>query len=124
MAKSVILLYDPIPSLWSSKLKQLCALQGYRLRLVEPREVGCSLRALATDKTEAPRPAREIPEPMFVFCGFTSSQLDRLLAGLRRIGVPITCLKAVLTPTNSGWTFSALYGELCRERLAMGSFRQ
>jgi hypothetical protein len=30
--------------------------------------------------------------------------------------VPRTCLKAILTPTNAGWTLRALYDELCRER--------
>ncbi len=50
----------------------------------------------------------------------TAGQLDRLLAALQKAGVPRTCLKAVLTPTNAQWTLRALYQELCRERERLG----
>lgn len=62
---------------------------------------------------------RPLPEPVVVYCKVGGGGLDQLLAGLARLGMPRTVLKAVLTPTNAGWTFAALYGELVRERRAM-----
>ena len=71
---------------------------------------------------KAPEGAGEhpaLPEPVLVFCGVGSAQLDRLLQALRKLGLPRTCLKAVLTGENAGWTFSQLYEELTRERSAL-----
>lgn len=50
---------------------------------------------------------------MLVLCGL-DAELDGLLAALRQAG--ITCLKAVLTPSNRNWTPGRLYRELERER--------
>lgn len=57
---------------------------------------------------------------MLVVCGM-DAELDGLLAALRQAG--ITCPKAVLTPSNRGWTAGRLYRELERERRAMGGTR-
>jgi len=121
MSKPTILLYDPVGSPWAPKLKQLCAVQGLRLRPVENADLGRPVGVLAAGTA----PVREVPavspisEPVLVLCGLTGAQLDRLLAGLRRLEVPRSVLKAVLTPHNALWTFAALYGELCKERLSM-----
>ncbi len=121
MSKPAILLYDPAGPPWVGKLKQLCAVQGLRLRPVEERDLGRPVGVLAAGTTPAGEvpSVPPIPEPVLVLCGLTGAQLDRLLAGLRRIEVPRSVLKAVLTPHNALWTFSALYEELCRERLSM-----
>lgn len=128
MAKPALLLYDPLNSPWVPKLKQHCAIQGLRLRPVEKsdldRAVGALAQGLAAPAGEnAPEAsaakAPAVPEPMLIFCSLSSAQLDRLLAALRRMEVPRWVLKAVLTPDNAGWTLSALYQELCRERQAM-----
>lgn len=121
MSKQVVLLYDPASSPWADGVKKLCALRGLRLRPVDPGETGRSLNSLALGKASEGVPAAPIPEPLLVLCGFSSAQLDSLLAALRKAGVPQGCLKAVLTPSNAGWTLSALYQELCRERHAMMS---
>lgn len=124
MAKPALLLYDPLGSAWTPKLKQYCAVQGLPLRLVEASGLGRTLSSLAqglaapAKEPSAPIPA--VPEPLIIFCSLSNAQLDRLLAALRRMEVPRWVLKAVLTPGNAGWTLSALYQELCRERLAMG----
>ncbi len=121
MSKPALLLYDPIGSAWASRLKQYCAIQGLRLRVVEGSDLGRTAGALAQGLApagEAPT-APPIPEPMLIFCSLTNAQLDRLLAALRRMEVPRSVLKAVLTPANAGWSLSALYRELCRERQAM-----
>lgn len=129
MSKPALLLYDPIGSAWVPKLKQYCAVQGLRLRPVEKsdlnRTVGALAQRLAAPAAEnLPEGSLEsspaIPEPLLIFCSLTNAQLDRLLSALRRMEVPRSVLKAVLTPDNAGWPLSALYQELCRERQAMG----
>lgn len=57
-------------------------------------------------------------QPVLVMAGFSSAQLDGLLAALRRAGIAIP-LKAVLTGTNQNWSLLALIGELQREHAAM-----
>lgn len=122
MSKPALLLYDPIGSAWVPKLKQYCAVQGLRLRPVEKSDLNRTVGALAQGLA-APESATEkapaIPEPILIFCSLSNAQLDRLLAALRRMEVPRSVLKAVLTPDNAGWPLSALYQELCRERQAM-----
>lgn len=121
MSKPTILLYDPSGSPWAGKLKQLCAVQGLRLRPVEKSDLGRTVGTLAASMVPAGEiPAvSPIPEPMLVLCNLTGPQLDRLLTSLRRLEVPRSVLKAVLTPHNALWTFAALYEELCRERLSL-----
>lgn len=125
MPKPALLLYDPLDSPWVPKLKQYCAVQGLRLRPLEKndlnRAVGSLAQGLAAPAAEGSAArAPAIPEPLLIFCSLSSAQLDRLLAALRRMEVPRSVLKAVLTPDNAAWTLSALYQELCRERQAMG----
>ena len=57
---------------------------------------------------------------MIVFCDL-EDQLDTLLPALRKAGAGPECLKAVLTPTNRGWSALTLYAELQRERQAKQS---
>ncbi len=121
MANQTLLLYDPVSSPWAPKLRRLCAVRGLRLRLVEEADLGRTVGALA----QGLRPAGEapsvqaVPEPVLVLCGLSGPQLDRILRGLRDLGVPRTCLKAVLTADNALWTFRALYDELVKERLQL-----
>lgn len=115
MAKPTLLLYDPLGSPWVPKLKQYCALQGLRFRRVAGNELTLTLAQLAQGLRPAPGGQSPVPptEPVFVLCG---GSLDRFLAAARRVGVPPTALKAVLTPTNAGWTIPQLWAELTRER--------
>lgn len=120
MSKPVLLLYDPTSSPWQEDLKRLCVTRKVRLRPVSPAETGHALRALSAGKPDKPESAMLIPEPLLVLCDLPPKKLDRLLGDLRTCGVPVSCLKAVLTPTNERWSLATLYRELCRERLAMG----
>lgn len=54
-----------------------------------------------------------------IFSGFSGERMDAFLAALGRAGVP-PVLKAVVTPTNLGWSVSALIDELARERGELG----
>ena len=121
MNSPCILLYDPVSSPWVGKVKQYCAIQSLRLRVVTPAQlsqsVGALARGTATEGVSTSVPV--VPEPVLVFCGLPGAQLDRTLAALRRMEVPRSVMKAVLTPTNAAWSFAALYAELCRERTAV-----
>ena len=119
MPKPIILFYEPAPTPWGGKLRQYCALQGVRLRPVEAGELGRTVGSLAGGLAGENPPALPIPEPMLVLCHLTEPQLNRLLATLRKEGAG-NCLKAVLTPTNASWSLSALYRDLCKERLSLG----
>ncbi len=120
MPTPTILFYTPSPVPYAAKLFQLCAVQGIKLRVAEPSDLGRPLSALAQGlRLEEPLPAGEaLPESMLIFCHFSDRQLDRALQSLRKIQV--RCLKAVLTPTNAGWTLRKLYGELVEERSQLG----
>lgn len=116
MPTAALLYFDPQPDRgWAAPLGQFCALQGLRFRQVAGGELTLTLSQLAQGLLP---PAGAVPpsapnEPVFVLCG---GSLDRLLAALRRVGVPPATLKAVLTPTNAGWTIPQLWAELARER--------
>lgn len=121
MPNPTILFYSPFPQQYAPKLRQLCAVQGIRLRVVEEKTgLDQSLSALAQGLQPAQPLSSEgsLPEPMIVFCYFSERQLDRALLSLRRIQA--FCLKAVLTPSNAVWPLRKLYEELCRERSQLG----
>lgn len=124
MSKPTILFYEPEGAAWLPKVRQLCAIQGLRLRQVSTDELEQSVQALLTEQgSEGLAPGGEpLGEGVMVFCSTAPGQLDRMLTALRKAGMK-NCLKAVLTPTNAGWTFRALYKELCREREQMGVHR-
>lgn len=53
-----------------------------------------------------------------VMYGFTQRRLDEFLQSMRKAGLPVIPLKAVVTPYNVTWTFRALYEELEKEEEA------
>ena len=117
--KPTILLYAPLPLPWGSKLKTICAIRGFRLHMVDAPELDQPLLALLEGAPAGERASgAALPEPVMVFCHLTAPQLDRLLPELGKLGAR-GCLKAMLTPTNRGWTLRQLYTELCREREAV-----
>ena len=116
MAKPLLLFYEPSPSTFSPKLKQLCALQGLSLRLLSAGELDQTLDSLSRPGA-GDLPGLPLPEPLLIFCGLSDRQLDRTLRELRRL--ELFCLKAVRTPHNGGWTLRALYRELVKERLQL-----
>lgn len=119
MSNPSILFYDPASAPWSGKLKTICAIQGIKLRRVENDRLDRPLFSLLSGEGgEGQGQAEPLPEPVMIFCRMTEPQLDRILPALRK--ERIFCLKAVLTPTNAGWSLRQLYEELCREREQMG----
>lgn len=115
MSDPIVLFYDPGTAPFGARLPALCVIEKLKLRRVHNADLNSVLGELAAG-TGVPVPPvdQPLPEPVLVFCGLSNSQLDRMLAVLRR--QKVFCLKAVLTPDNAKWTFRALYGELTRER--------
>ena len=120
MPTPVILFYSPTPAPYGSKLLQLCAVQGIRLRTMAPADLDRSLSSLvqSSPSPEIPSPGEPLPEPLLILCRLSDRQLDRALLSMRQ--AQIRCLTAVLTPSNAVWTPRTLYGELVRERSQLG----
>ncbi len=119
MPTPTVLFYTPQALPWSGKLPQLCAIQGLRLRVLKKEDLDQTISALVRGIPCAQvLPQRDdLPEPLMVFCHLPEQKLDRALQALGRQRA--ICLKAVLTPSNAGWSFRALYNEIARERAEM-----
>lgn len=104
--------------------RMAAALAKARVREVRPEEYALPLGALCADAPPdpavqtAPAAGGAPVEPTLVLAHFPPGRLDAVLQALRRVGVRAP-LRAVLTPTNAGWTPARLSAELCREREAI-----
>jgi len=117
------LLLCNIPPQKRGKIQVLALQLGCRVQVVPPERFGDKLEELLSGAAPGPETADPFAEELLVMAGLDERRLDALLNGLRRQRIPIA-LKAVLTPTNAGWTVQALYAELCREREAFAAGRQ
>lgn len=61
----------------------------------------------------------ELGKDMMVFANVSGQKLDYVLNMLRRKPLTRVDYKAILTPTNMGWTIPELYEELSKEHEAM-----
>lgn len=130
-AKEMVLYYQPEQekirgnASKAAKLKSVLVRMGVRIKNISREQTGQTVGYLAGyDGYEETALAEGealpvVEEEMLVMKNFSSRRIDELLAGLRRAGVPKIGLKAVVTETNCGWTFYALYEELKKEREAM-----
>ncbi|WP_455582410.1 DUF3783 domain-containing protein [Dysosmobacter sp.] len=96
---------------------------GVEVVPVARRDYGCPLAVLA-GLDERPGPAQPylggpLGGRMIVLCGL-EERLDALLPALRDAGAGPDCLKAVLTAHNKNWNALTLFGELVKERSALG----
>ena len=130
--KELVLYYTPSPSPHVAKLKSVLVRMGVRIKNIGPEQVnqtvgylaglpGFEAQAGVADGTAETFPV--IPEEVLVMKNFTSSRIDALLYGLRKAGVPKIALKAIITESNSKWTFYQLYEELKEEHAAMSAPR-
>lgn len=119
MPEPTILFYSPMSALLGPALRRVCAQRGLRLRVVAEGDLERPIAALARGLKPmgVQGGAGPLSEAVMVLCHVPREELDDLLAALRREG--FTCLKAVLTPTNAGWSLRRLYEELARERAQM-----
>lgn len=111
-----LLCYLPGPLGWSGTLERICREEDVRIIRVSPARCGQTLAALlGLLPAAAPSSAAAPREPVLVLCAFTRERMESFLDRLAREGVP-PVLKAMVTPTNLGWSFSALAAELAKER--------
>jgi len=100
---------------------------GMRIVSVAPADAQRTVAQLLGEPdaaSAAPAPAVSAPAAAapdapaaILLANFSSRELSRLLELLHQAGAAIP-LKAVVTPTNRGWTFAALLAHLCEERAA------
>lgn len=61
----------------------------------------------------------ELTRQVMIMHGFTNQRLNEFLQNMRKAGMPIIPLKAIVTPQNISWTFRTLYEELEKEHEAV-----
>lgn len=61
----------------------------------------------------------ELTRQVMIMHGFTNQRLGEFLQNMRKAGMPVIPLKAIVTPQNISWTFRTLYEELEKEHEAV-----
>ena len=122
MATETVLMYNCSGPEWA-KLRQIFLMLRVRIRPVEADQYGLTLAELLSRSGEKRGVEEDFSDPMLVFCGLSQGKLDQLLTAMGRSGLPRITLKAMLTPTNAGWTSQQLWTELRREHAAMEAQR-
>ena len=119
MNHPMVLLYN-LNNEKGGKIRRMYLPLGLRSRLVEPAEYGLTLSQLVEGQTpETPWAGECFSDELLLLVNCPGPLLDRFLQGFRRNKIPPVGLKAVLTPTNSGWTSLELREELAKEREAI-----
>lgn len=103
-----------------SRLRFICMKLGLLVSPVPAEKLGQPIGALCglSDPVGAV-PAEAFPEELLVFCHMDNGQVNRLLQTCRQMRFAPVALKAILTPTNAGWTAQQLRAELLAERQAI-----
>lgn len=113
----MVLLYNMQPT-DLRRLTPLLQRNGIVVRTIPKEQYAIPLNVLLGYKAPGkllPSLGVELAEPMLVMHGFSSEQVDTVLALLRESSIRVD-LKAVTTPTNLAWTSLQVYAELRRER--------
>ncbi|MFW6680279.1 DUF3783 domain-containing protein [Lacrimispora sp. AGF001] len=105
-----------------ARLKAVLVRMGIRIKNITPEQTGQTIGYLADIEGFEEQSSGEYPiveEEVLVMKNFSSRKIDELLMNLRRSGVSKIALKAVITDTNSKWSFYELYQELKKEHETM-----
>ena len=104
-----------------SALSLFCDRENIRLRPVAEGEEDKTVGELCRPAENNAVPASdEQGRECLIFSGFDRKSLSETVDALRRADIRVT-LKAVLTPSNAGWTLRALMDELAKEHEYMTS---
>ena len=76
------------------------------------------LAGLSDDGEKRERPQGNMGK-LVVMGGFLGSDLDKLLAAIRKAGFSRDVLKAMITPSNMEWSGPQLYAEILKEHIMM-----
>lgn len=123
MKSEAVLLYNFNDKEKNRKLKAVLIQMGVRIKTADPsmlnEKVGFLLGIKGYEKNESPEETGDCPEELLLMKGFTDMRLNLLLANMRKAKIPKILYKAVLTPTNQGWTLKQLYEEIKSEHHEM-----
>lgn len=103
------------------KIRRAVLPQQVMVQTVEVQEYDQTIGKIAMLPTGGDYHGLPLSEAMMVLC-VAQEKLDSILLALRNAGLPPFC-KAVLTPTNAGWTPVQLLTELQRERAEFGKMK-
>lgn len=107
-----------------AKIRRMCLPLGVRTQLVAPQAHMLTLEEMIGGTPSLPDSEPGFSDELLLLVGFSDAKMDALFQGFRRAKIPSVALKAVLTPTNRGWTSVQLHQELCREHEAMQQGRK
>ena len=119
--KKIVLLYNFSEERLSKVKRAILPLKAVS-RVVTPEEYGQKLGYLIGEEEylQEETPKTEVfQDEMLVMSGFTGSDIDMLIFGLKKHGAGRIALKAVVTETNINWSSSQLYSAIEAERQAM-----
>ncbi len=118
--KKTVLLYN-FDSEEQAKAKRTLLPLHFAVKNVENEEMLLSVGYLAglTDSEEKRDYSGDSFGKMLVMGGFLGSDIDKLLAAMRKAGFGRDVLKAVITPTNSAWCGGELYSEIYKDHIQM-----
>lgn len=93
---------------------------GALLKLPGFSSVGAEKQDSEKDSTEGGADRKpELTRQVMIMHGFTNQRLGEFLQNMRKAGMPVIPLKAIVTPQNINWTFRTLYEELEKEHEAV-----
>ncbi|MBT9775235.1 DUF3783 domain-containing protein [Clostridium sp. MCC353] len=118
-----VLYYTPEQTPKVNTLKGIFVRLGIRIKNIAPEQVTQQVGYLAgLPGFEEQKTAGELPvikEEVLVLKNFTGQDIDVLLQHIKKAGLTRIALKAVLTESNSKWTFYQLYQEIKEEHEVM-----
>ncbi len=135
--RETVLYYTPVKKEYETRLKGVLVRMGIRIRQVVPDQVHETVGSLlgfsgwntgeveqgvgqsGIKEEENDAQDCQITEEILVMHNFSGRRMDELLQNLRKAGVPKIDLKAVVTETNSRWSFYHLYEEIREEHEKM-----
>ncbi|MCI9079633.1 MAG: DUF3783 domain-containing protein [Lachnospiraceae bacterium] len=112
----------------TEEIKKLLAPMHLQVIEADTLQYNDSLQNIANGKTDIihsnPFTGKVPDESLILFCGINSKKLDKILFKLRNNKNINVTYKAVLTPSNSGWTVLHLFLELAKEQAAYNTMQK
>lgn len=106
------------------KINQIASRLRLHMERVDPADYALTLGEIASGSHKSASCAKSadsaspaLSESLLVMCHLSDKRMDKLLFELRRADAKLS-YKAVLTPTNAGWTLPRLMLEMQREKAA------
>ncbi len=112
----------------TEEIKKLFAPMHLQVIETDSRQYNDTLQNIANGKTDIiysnPFTGKVPDESLILFCGISGKKLDKILFKLRNNKNINVTYKAILTPSNSGWTVLHLFLELAKEQAAYNTMQK